>query len=114
MSVAQVPFQKRLRRIVRDHQRMSNGVSHVMRADGLIVAKPRVYNPKFPLRGLVMLLGTALLFKGYILASLGATLYSERVTQLAEGSMIEKAGAWIMQPDVATSAVAQILNGFGL
>lgn len=114
MSVAQVPFQKRLRRIVRDHQRMSHGVSHVMRADGLIVAKPRVYNPKFPLRGLVMLLGTALLFKGYILASLGATLYGERVAQLADGTLIEQAGAWIMQPDVATTAVAQILNGFGI
>lgn len=114
MSVAQVPFQKRLRRIVREHQRMSNGVSHVMRDDGLIVARPRVYNPKFPLRGLVLLLGAALLFKGYILASLGATLYGERVAQLAEGSIIEKAGAWIMQPDVATSAVAQILNGFGV
>lgn len=114
MSVAQVPFQKRLRRIVRDHQRMSHGATHVMRADGLIVARPRVYNPKFPLRGLVMLIGAALVFKGFILASLGTATYGDRVAQLAQGSIVEKAGAWIMQPDVATVAVAQFLNALGL
>jgi len=114
MSVAQVPFQKRLRRIVRDHQRMSHGATHVMRADGLIVARPRVYNPKFPLRGLVLLIGAALLFKGFILASLGSATYNDRVAELAEGSVVEQAGAWVMQADVATSAVAQFLNAIGL
>lgn len=114
MPAAQVRFEKRLGRIVRDHQRMTQGVVHVMRQDGLIVARPRVYNPKFPLRGLILLIGTALLFKGYIYASIGAGSYQERVAQLAEGSMVEKAGAWIMQADVATIAVAQVLNSLGL
>lgn len=114
MTVAQVPFQKRLRRIVREHQRMANGATHVMRDDGLIVARPRVYNPKFPLRGLVLLIGAAVLFKGFIYATLGSATYGDRVAQLAQGSFPEKAGAWIMQPDVATLAVAQFLNAVGL
>ena len=114
MTTAQVPFQKRLRRIVREHQRMSNGATHVMRADGLIVARPRVYNPKFPLRGLVLLLGAAILFKGFIYATLGSATYADRVGQLASGSIAEQAGAWVMQPDLATLAVAQFLNAIGL
>lgn len=114
MASAQMPFQKRLRKIVRSHQRMNHGVAHVMREDGLIVARPRVYNPKFPLRGLLLLIGAALLFKGYIYASLGATVYDERVAQLAEGQIIEKAGAWIMQADILTVTVGQFLNSIGL
>ena len=114
MSATQVPFDKRLRRIIRDHQRMSYGVAHTMRQDGLIVARPRVYNPKFPLRGLILLIGAAVFFKGYIFAALGAESYAERIGQLSGGSLIEKVGAWIMYPDTATVAVAQLIGSVGL
>ena len=114
MAAAPVRFEKRLRRIVREHQRMANGVTHTIRHDGLIVARPRVYNPKFPLRGLLLLVGAALFFKGYIYATLGATAYGERIALLAEGSAVEKVGAWIMQADAATLAVAQLLGSIGL
>lgn len=114
MGIAHGQFEKRLRRIVRSHQRMANGVAYRVDQNGLITAKPRIYNPKFPLRGLILLVGAAFLFKGYIYASLGANTYSERVAGLAEGSLIEKAGAWIMQADPATLAVAQVLGSLGL
>lgn len=114
MALAYAPFYKRLRRIVRDHQRMQHGVAHVMRDDGLVVARPRVYNPKFPLRGLVLLFGAAFFFKGYILAALGQSVYDTRIGQLAEGTWIERAGAWIMYPDAATVAVANALTGLGV
>ena len=114
MSAAQVPFKKRIRRIVRDHQRLSNGSKHEVLPDGLIVLRPRVYNPKFPLRGLVLLVGAAILFKGFIYASLGSATYVERVAQLANGSIAERVGAWVMQPDVVTLAVGQFLTAIGL
>ncbi len=114
MSVVQVPFNKRLRKIVREHQRMSEGATHVMRADGLIVARPRVYNPKFPLRGLVLLFGAAVFFKAFIYATLGQATYDGRVELLTEGSFVERIGGWVMQADVATVAIAQFLNAIGL
>lgn len=114
MALAYAPFQKRLRRIIRRHNRMQHGVTHVMRKDGLIEARPRVYNPRFPLRGLLMLFGAAFFFKGFILASLGEGVYDARVGQLAEGTLVEQAGAWVMQADAITLFVAGALKGFGL
>lgn len=114
MALATVTFEKRLRRIVKNHQRMANGVTHKVDANGLIVARPRIYNPKFPLRGLILLIGTAFLFKGYVLASLGDTTYTERLAGLANGTLLEQAGAWIMQPDTVTQTIAQVLTGLGV
>ena len=112
MSAA--PFDKRLGKIVRNHQRMSHGVSHVMGNDGLMIAKPRVYNPKFPLKGLLLLVGAAFLFKSYIHAHLGAADYDSRLVPLADGTLIEKAGAWVMQADSVTLMISSVLTGFGI
>lgn len=114
MNTAQPRFDKRLSKIVRNHQRMSHGVAHVVGNDGLITARPRVYNPKFPVRGLLLLIGTAFLFKSYIFATLGAADYENRVASLSSGTLIEQAGAWIMQADTVTVALAAMLKGFGI
>ncbi|SFR32444.1 hypothetical protein SAMN04488005_0310 [Yoonia tamlensis] len=107
MAQAHVPFDKRLKRIVRRHERMANGVVKTVTADGLIVARPRVYRPRFPLKGLLALVVTGFLFKGFLLAALGAEAYADRVAGLRDGSFVEKAGAWVMQPDVATMLIAE-------
>lgn len=107
---ANVPFQKRLRQIVRRHNRMVHGVSHKLTSDGLIVAQPRIYNPRFPLKGLLLLIAVAFCFKGYIYADLGARTYNDRVASLSQGSMIEKAGSWMMVADPATVIVGEFLG----
>jgi hypothetical protein len=107
MAQANVPFDKRLKRIVRRHDRMANGVVTSVNADGLIVARPRVYRPKFPLKGLLALVVTGFLFKGFLFAAIGAPAYEERVANLSGGSYVEQAGAWVMQPDVATVFIAE-------
>jgi len=112
MSAA--PFDKRLGKIVRNHQRMAYGVAHVMGKDGLVSARPRTYNPKFPLKGLLLLIGTAFLFKAYIHAHLGAGDYESRLAPLADGTLIEKAGAWVMQADTVTLMLSSVLKGFGV
>lgn len=114
MALSHAPFEKRLRKIVRTHERMSHGVTHTMRKDGLIVAKPRIYNPRFPLKGMVLLIVAAFLFKGYIYASLGPADYNSRVGALGEGTLIEQAGAWIMHADIATVYIGTFMNSLGL
>lgn len=107
-------FEKRLRRIVRRHRRMERGVVHRVDSNGLIVARPRIYTPRFPLAGLLMLAGTWFVFKGFLLAHLGDVTYAERVSQLSDGSLVEKIGAWVMQADVVTVYIAQLMTQLGL
>lgn len=103
---ANVPFDKRLKRIVRRHDKMANGVVKTVNSDGLIVARPRLYKPRFPLKGLLVVLFLGFLFKGFLFAYLGEAAYSDRVASLQNGTVMEQAGAWIMQPDPATAFVA--------
>ncbi len=102
MAQANVPFDKRLKRIVRRHDRMSRGVVKTVSADGLIVARPRIYTPRFPLKGIVVLILIGFLFKGFLFSYLGEAGYADRVATLSNGSVMEKAGAWMMQADPAT------------
>jgi len=110
---ANVPFDKRLKKIVRRHGKMSNGVVRSVNSDGLIVAKPRLYRPQFPLKGLLAVLFLGFLFKGFLLAYLGEASYAERVATLQGGTVLEQAGAWVMQPDpvsvLAAGGIATIL-----
>lgn len=114
MASVHAPFEKRVRKIVRDHERMANGVTHTLRKDGLIVAKPRIYNPRFPLKGMLALVAAAFLFKGYIYAHLGPSDYNARVEALTQGSLIEQAGAWVMYADIVTIYVGTFMNSLGL
>ncbi len=107
MAQANVPFDKRLKRIVRRHEKMSNGVVKSVNSDGLIVARPRVFRPRFPLKGLIVVLVLGFIFKGFLLAYLGDEGYAERVARLQGGTLMEQAGAWVMQPDPATAFVTQ-------
>ena len=51
--------------------------------------------------------GAFLLFKGFLMAALGFGSYDERVVTLAQGSAVERAGAFIMQADPASVFIAQ-------
>lgn len=104
---ANVQFDKRVKKIVRRHDKMSNGVVRRVNSDGLIVAKPRAYRPRFPLKGLVAVLLLGFLFKGFMLSYLGDAVYAERVATLQNGTALEQAGAWVMQPDPVTVMAAQ-------
>ena len=106
-----VPFDKRLKQINRRHEKMENGVVRSVNSDGLIVARPRAYRPRFPLKGLLVVLAIGFLFKGFLFACLGEEGYAERIAGLQSGSAMEQAGAWVMQPDPATLAIAQLMQG---
>lgn len=113
MAHAETPFEERVRRLMRKHSRMAhNGVVHRIGADGLIITRPRRRAPAFPLRGLVILLGAAFLFKSFLYAWLGASVYAERVALLQSGSLVEQGGAWLMQADPVTIWIAALINGY--
>jgi hypothetical protein len=106
MIQATVAFDKRLKQILRRHSRMSNGVVRSVTAQGLIVARPRLYKPSIPLKGLLTVLAISFLLKGLLLAGLGEAAYAERVAELQAGSTIEQIGARVMQSDPLTVIVS--------
>jgi len=111
MAYVNAPFEKRLRKIVRSNNRMAtSGVVHKMKSDGLVVAKPRIYSPRFPWRGMVLLFAAMFVFKGYVHFALGAADYSQRIATLSEGSLFEKIGGLAMQADPITLTVSQVLS----
>jgi hypothetical protein len=108
MTYVNAPFEKRLRKIVRTNNRMANaGVVHKMKPDGLIVAKPRIYTPRFPWRGMVLLIAAIFVFKGYVHFALGAADFDQRIAMLSEGSVFEKIGGLAMQADPIVLLVSQ-------
>lgn len=113
MSRTDMTFDQRLRRVTRKHMAMArSGVRYRMGRDGLVSAVPRRRGPAFPLRGLVLLVAAAFLFKGFLLAWLGNDLYAERVAMLQSGSVFEQAGAWVMQADPATVTIAGVIRPY--
>ena len=103
-------FQKRLRRIVRRHNQMAVGVHHVVTKDNLIVAQPRLIRPRFPLKGVMMLFVVSSLFKSFLFASIGPADYDTRVAALADGTIVEQAGSWVMFADPATQFIGDFIR----
>lgn len=109
MSDATRHFNARLRRIDTHHARLKRGYVGKVRHDGLIVFKPRRQRRAIPWRGLLTLIFGFVFFKAVVLAHLGAVTFEARVSQLADGHVIEQAGAVILRPDPLTRWIAGYL-----
>ncbi|MEX0316628.1 MULTISPECIES: hypothetical protein [unclassified Ruegeria] len=112
MANRQMPFEQRIQRLTKKHRAMTRGYRAQMRADGLVVMKPRRVRSAAPLRVMVLSLVAFFLFKGFLLATLGATSYDQRVERLNEGTSVEKAGAWVMQADPLSALIAEQIGPF--
>lgn len=106
MADSQVHFDRRIRRLSRKHDAMSRGYSVSMRPDGLVVVKPRRSRPGIPPKSLFMFFAAFFLFKGFLLANLGAETFEGRIDRLSSGTPVEQAGAWVMQADPLTKFIA--------
>lgn len=103
MTDAQVQdFQKRVRGISREHRRYSQGYVQLVERNGLLVPKTRQMRRKFPIKGLTLTVVGFFLFKAFLFSQVGAINYNDRVDRLAQGSVIEQAGSWVMQDDRIT------------
>lgn len=111
MDRHQQEFDTRLRRIDRKHRKLSGGFVAAVSHDGLIIAKPRRRRLRVPFAGLALVAVGVIAFKGIVHAQLGAATYDARIAALAEGSQVEKAGAWVMQADPLTLWVSAQARG---
>ncbi|GAA6190198.1 hypothetical protein DS909_02340 [Phaeobacter gallaeciensis] len=106
MVEEQLQFDRRIQRLSRKHQSMSRGYSTRMRADGLIVTTPQRNGLKVPLRAILFVFVALFAFKGFLLASIGPESYADRVQRLSEGTVVEQAGAWVMQIEPVSAFIA--------
>lgn len=103
-------FEARLKKIDRKRTRMAHGYKGAVSRDGLIVFRPARRQRGIPLRAIVLLIVGFFVFKGMVMAHTGASIYDERVAALQNGTVIEQAGAFVMQSDPITIGIAQQLR----
>ncbi|MFY0680610.1 MAG: hypothetical protein JXR13_08575 [Thalassovita sp.] len=99
-------FDDRLRRIDTKRTKMKRGYVTVVDRDGLIVTKARRKRMAFPWTGILMLVVGFVGFKALLMAHLGFGVYQDRVQLLADGSLVEVAGAMVMKPDPVSTFLA--------
>ena len=61
-------------------------------------------------RGFALLVAGFLIFKGAVIAHLGAETYVAAIQLLENGALVEQAGAFIMRPDVVSQVIANQLT----
>ena len=110
MIDAQRDFQKREKSLRRKHIRMARGYVTKMDKSGVIIQKPDNKVGGFGLRLLVLLAMGLFVFKGFVLAGLGAEEYAARLTDLQSGETVQQVGAWLMQVDPVTGFIAENLQ----
>jgi len=104
---------KRLNKVVRTHERMrTNGVVHRVGRDGLIRSRPRLIRPRFPVKGIIVLVALLIAFKSLMFAQLGAGNYALKIEELRGGSAVEQAGAFLMQEEPVTLALGGYLKQY--
>ncbi|WP_460274125.1 hypothetical protein [Celeribacter sp. ULVN23_4] len=95
-------LEKRVTRIEARRRAIKHGVIYSVNQDGLIIARPRRRGLRRPLYLVFFALAGVMAFKAVLYASLGASTYGTRVAELASGTFVEKAGAWVMHADQFT------------
>ena len=99
-------FDERVSRLSAKHEKLQRGYVGQITRDGLIVFRPKRRRLSLSPRGLALVAIGFVFFKSVIVAHLGLETYSERIAALQDGTMVEQAGAFIMQPDPATQWAA--------
>ena len=103
-------FKKRLRKLERQNRAMERGFTTQLRADGLLVVKPKRRGGVISLRSVLFFLAAFVLFKGLSLVHVGQVTYDANAAELAEGTTVERMGAMVMQSDPASEFVAHHLR----
>ena len=77
--------------------------------EGIIILQYYNNGTAVGLRRLALLVAAFLMFKGFVIAHLGAVVHAQAVQQLSQGNLFEKLGAFVMYPDFVSSSVASLL-----
>lgn len=112
-SNSNLTFDKRSRQILRHRRQIArHGGEFEIGPDGLLTVRRKRRSTGFPLRGILML--TVLFFgaKTLMLAHDGPQSYGERTARLAQGGVVERAGAWVLQADPVSLALSEAIRPF--
>lgn len=99
-------FAARIKRVRNTHAKMARGYDAKVGRDGLIVFRPRRQRRSIAWRPLLLLIAAFFGFKVLVLMQIGDMAYQQRVDTLAAGGVAEQAGAYFMQIDPVTRAIA--------
>lgn len=110
MAREQDPFYERIHQIKQKHSKLSHGYALKVDKNNLIVPRPHNVPLAFPWKALCAAALVALGFKAYLMVALDAQTYASKLSALQNGRVLEQAGAWIMQPDPASEAMAQMMR----
>ena len=110
MVDARQQFGTRVKSLESKNVKLARGYYTTIRADGLVVARPARRGLRLPTKLLVALVALFVCFKGFVLATIGPTAYDSRLDSLAQGTVIEQAGAWVLQVDPVTQTLARKLG----
>ena len=90
---------------------MTSGVVFRVTADGLMVPEARRRNRAGgALRAVLIVVAVLFVLKSFMLTSLGDATYAGRLATLEAGNAVEKAGAYVLMPDPATTWTARQLS----
>ena len=106
MAYNHLQFNQRVERLDRTHRNLSRGFVTRIRPDGLMVVQPRRAAFHIPAKAVILFVLAFLGFKAFLLASIGPGAYLDRVARLESGTIVEQAGAWVMQIDPASQVIA--------
>ena len=105
-------FKKRLKALERKNRALERGFTTQLRADGLLIIKPKRRRSVVSLRSVILFLAAFVLFKGLSLAHVGQVTYDANVAELASGTPVEQVGAIVMKSDPVSEFVAHHLRTF--
>ncbi|WP_298678732.1 hypothetical protein [uncultured Lentibacter sp.] len=111
MSANVQKFDRRLTRIVRKHRSLRNGYGFRVDRSGLITVKPKRAKSSGPLTAFLGVALIAVLFKAVVFANYGPQKYMSKLEPLRGGTLVEQAGAWLMEPGTLTFVLADIFSG---
>lgn len=102
-------FAARLGKLGKKHKKMTNGYTTKVGRDGLLIVTPkrrRIIPGGAGIKLLVLVVLGLVAFKAFALATVGPITYNERLSELQNGTIIERAGAVAMSIDPVTAALA--------
>jgi hypothetical protein len=105
-------FNKRLGLLGRKHEEMTHGYTTKIGKNGLILVKPKTKRRGFPIKGLILVALGFFAFKAFMLASVGPLTYTERLSKLENGSVVEAVGAKLLGIDPLTAVIADYAGSF--
>ena len=103
-------FENRQKAVRRKHTRMAKGYVTKLRQDGLFVQTTDKKIGSYLLRMVMGLIMAVFAFKSFVLYWIGTVGYQGHVDALADGTVVERAGAAVMQIDPISSAIATFLT----